>query len=296
MDLDLLRAFVVTAEEEHVGRAALRLNISPSPLSRSIQRLEAQLGLTLFERQRQRLRLTDQGRRFQAEAQDLLEHARSLEQRARQWGRGISAEIGLGCVPGAVQSPIILRLLKDLRAMTSGLAVRMVTERSAPLLDALRRGRLDAGIIYTPPERPEPDLAVHHLSDTRFALVLPADHPLAAATRIEPEQLDQQPWITLDRAASSTFREGMVEACRSCGFMPDIRAETNDLPSMLALVAAGVGFGLTMENLPDWMLPPGAVLRPFPAFPLRVSLYLVWRPGHVTAPVQALLTAAKLSQ
>lgn len=296
MDLDLLRAFVITAEEEHVGRAALRLNISPSPLSRSIQRLEAELGLTLFERQRQRLRLTDQGRRFQTEAQDLLDRARSLEQRARQWGRGISAEISLGCVPGAVQSPIILGILRQLRAATNGLAVRMVTERSAPLLDSLRRGRLDAGILYTPPQRPEPDLEIRHLSDTRFALVLPASHPLADFPQIEPDQLDGQPWITLDRAASSSFREGLLDACRACGFVPDIRAETNDLPSMLALVAAGLGFGLTMENLPDWMLPPGVVMRPFPAFPLKVSLYLAWRPGHVTAPVQALLNAAGIAK
>ena len=75
MELQQLRYFVAVAETEHVGRAAERLHISQSPLSRQIRQLEEQLGLQLFERIKQRVRLTPAGRDFLAEARDLLAQA-----------------------------------------------------------------------------------------------------------------------------------------------------------------------------------------------------------------------------
>lgn len=79
IDLRQLKYFVVVAEEEHVGRAAERLHISQSPLSRQIAQLEERLGLTLFERNQQRIRLTADGQTFLAETRSLLTHANRLE-------------------------------------------------------------------------------------------------------------------------------------------------------------------------------------------------------------------------
>ncbi|HHG1493210.1 LysR family transcriptional regulator, partial [Klebsiella pneumoniae] len=79
IDLRQLKYFVVVAEEEHVGRAAERLHISQSPLSRQIAQLEERLGLMLFERNQQRIRLTADGQTFLAETRSLLTHANRLE-------------------------------------------------------------------------------------------------------------------------------------------------------------------------------------------------------------------------
>ena len=88
LDLRQLRYFVAVAEDEHVGRAAERLHISQSPLSRQIAQLEERLELQLFERSQQRIRLTADGRTFLAEARALLTHANRLESLARRLGRG----------------------------------------------------------------------------------------------------------------------------------------------------------------------------------------------------------------
>ncbi|ELC50686.1 hypothetical protein WEK_00236 [Escherichia coli KTE26] len=88
IDLRQLKYFVVVAEEEHVGRAAERLHISQSPLSRQIAQLEERLGLTLFERNQQRIRLTADGQTFLAETRSLLTHANRLESLGKRLGRG----------------------------------------------------------------------------------------------------------------------------------------------------------------------------------------------------------------
>lgn len=88
IDLRQLKYFVVVAEEEHVGRAAERLHISQSPLSRQIAQLEERLGLTLFERNQQRIRLTADGQTFLAETRSLLTHANRTESLGKRTGRG----------------------------------------------------------------------------------------------------------------------------------------------------------------------------------------------------------------
>ncbi len=91
IDLRQLKYFVAVAEEEHVGRAAERLHISQSPLSRQISQLEERLGLMLFERNQQRIRLTADGQTFLAETRALLTHATGSNRSGAAWGGGKTA-------------------------------------------------------------------------------------------------------------------------------------------------------------------------------------------------------------
>jgi DNA-binding transcriptional LysR family regulator len=86
LDLRQLSYFVAVAEEEHVGRAATRLHISQSPLSRQIAGLEDRLGLRLFERIHRRIRLTHEGRAFLTQARQVLAQAQALEALGRSLG------------------------------------------------------------------------------------------------------------------------------------------------------------------------------------------------------------------
>ncbi|MBO8044304.1 LysR family transcriptional regulator, partial [Pseudomonas aeruginosa] len=107
LDLRQLRYFVAVAEDEHVGRAAERLHISQSPLSRQIAQLEERLELQLFERSQQRIRLTADGRTFLAEARALLTHANRLESLARRLGRGDEGGLCIGYLEYAMHSGVL---------------------------------------------------------------------------------------------------------------------------------------------------------------------------------------------
>lgn len=284
MDLATLRGFVAVAEAEHVGRAALRLNISASPLSRQIRKLEAELGVMLFERQRQRLRLTEEGRRFLDEARALLTHAEAVKARGRGLAGGAAGSLCLGAVPGALADGTVVDALRQLRAERPGLALRVVPGRSPALVDQVRRGLLDVALVYRPPT--EAGLDVRLLSRRPMALMVAADHPLAAAAQVAPEQLAGEAWLALDRSVSPAFRQQFLDACRRAGFAPDIRFETSDLFSAISVVRAGLACALVQQDLP---LPPGVAVRPVRGLELFTELHAVWRPSNSAPAVVALL-------
>jgi len=116
LDLRLLVAFIAVAETENVGQAASRLHISQSPLSRQIIQLEAQLGLRLFERARQRMRLTDEGRLFLKEARSLVAHASEVEAAARSIALGETGHIAVGYVEAAMHSNVLPHALAGLQS------------------------------------------------------------------------------------------------------------------------------------------------------------------------------------
>ena len=114
MELRHLRYFVAVAEEENVTRAAERLHISQPPLSRQIQDLEEELGVTLFERTARTVRLTPVGSLFLVEARAVLQRAEEAVQKARSALGGMQGDLAIGFAPSLTVGllPEALRLFQ----------------------------------------------------------------------------------------------------------------------------------------------------------------------------------------
>jgi DNA-binding transcriptional LysR family regulator len=273
VDLRLWRAFVAVAETENVGRAAERLAISQSPLSRQIMRIEAAFGLALFERTRQRLRLTDEGRLMLVEARAVLAQAARAEATARRLARGDSGPLAIGYVEAAMHSGVLPRALARLRKRRPGVTPELVWQRSAEQVVALDDRRIDVGLLYTPPE--EGRFLVEPVLSEPVTLVLPVGHPLAGKAEILPGDLDALPWIALNRARNPA-RDRFLATCAAAGFTPDIVMEAEDLLAVLQLVAVGLGVAMVQASL-DGTLAGEVVCRSVPWFPFRVRLSMVTR-------------------
>ncbi|WP_019644435.1 LysR family transcriptional regulator [Novispirillum itersonii] len=287
-DLTLLRAFTVTAEEATVGRAAARLHITQSPLSRQLQRLEADLGFALFHRVRKRLILTAEGRQFLPQARALLEQADRLAAAATRLKRGDDLPLTVGYVQAALHSGLLPDALRQWQTLTGGSgAVRLRLLRSHEQATALERGELDLGLVHSLPDGP--GFAHRLLGTDPIRLALPAGHPGALPAVPVAADLDGQPWIALDRALNPAFRRQFIDACRDWGFRPDIRYETADVPTALSLVAAGLGCALVHAGATRWGVPDGVVLRPLPGFPITLTTYALWRQDTPSAAAARLL-------
>ncbi|MBK4783865.1 MAG: LysR family transcriptional regulator [Pantoea sp. Pent] len=150
MDIKILRAFATVAALEHIGQAAERLHISPSPLSRQIQQLESELGMVLFHREKKRLRLTDKGKRFLTEVTPFLQHHERLKDYAQHLQQGDVGRLDIGYVEAAIHSRLLPAALARL-APGAGIDVRLHALRSAQQIARLEAGAIDIAIVHTLP-------------------------------------------------------------------------------------------------------------------------------------------------
>ena len=275
LDIRQLQYFVVVAEEEHVGRAAEKLHISQSPLSRQIAQLEERLGLTLFERSQQRIRLTRDGHTFLAETKAFLTHAARLEGLARRLGRGDEGGLCVGYIENAMHAGVLPAGLRELRATRPNVHVALYSLHSSEQLEGLRQRSLDIALICDAPPAGDPDLeGVKVLSDPMI-LALPEGDPLSAVEALLPADLVGQEFIVVRHHETGDHHHRFVAACVESGFTPNIKMEASEPTTALGLVAAGLGIALVQQGLRH-QAPPGVVLRELPWFSYRAAVWVAW--------------------
>ncbi|MGA6157258.1 LysR family transcriptional regulator [Stenotrophomonas sp. NPDC087984] len=172
VDLRLVRYFTVVAEYGNFGRAAIRLHLAQPSLSRQIQRLEAQLGVRLFDRSPQGTSLTDAGRAFLPGARTLLHEA---EQAARTARAAVQPRtVTVGCAEGLVITAWVQELRR--RHPDDRIRTRHLDWRDT---HALAEGRIQALIAYRPLPFPTDGFRVTKLHEESRVLLTSASHHLA---------------------------------------------------------------------------------------------------------------------
>ena len=279
IELRLLRYFVAVAETEHVGRASKLLHVSQSPLSRQIRQLEEATRLALFERERQRLRITTDGRWLLGRARALLAQAETLERDALRLARGEVGTLRIGFVKTAMWTALLPRALRRFRAKHGSVVVELRSARTLVQLAALRAGELDVGFVHDAP--PDDGVACHVATEEPLCLALPAGHALAERRRVTPADLDGMDWIALETGLRERTRnEALLAACERRGFTPTVRFSARDQDTIIGLVAAGMGAAFLPESA-GASRRAGVVLRALPWLKLSRALRAVTRVANV---------------
>lgn len=247
MELRQARAFVTTADEGHVGRAAARLHVTQPTLSRQIAALERSLGVPLFDRTRRQLALTPAGEVFLAGARELVRRADELAAAAQRAHRGELGVLRVGFVQSATFDALP-RLLGDFRTAVPDVRVEVQAMTTLDQLDALADDRIDAGLLRPPVNAP--NLRLHTVSHDALCAALPGGHPLARKRRVSLSDLADEDFVFYERDAGPAVHDTIVGFCRAVGFSPRIVQEAIDVQTIVALVAARLGVSLLIAPTP----------------------------------------------
>lgn len=285
------RYFDALAARGSIRRAAERLNVAPSAVDRQLLLAEEELGMALFERLPQGLRLTAAG--------ELLVHA--LRNWRRDYRRVLSQIDELrglrrGTVRVAAVEGTIQDLVPDLLARFATLYPTISCEMRVLPGDAVERlvlsGDADVGLTFNPPETR--GLRVDHKLRYRMGALLPPDHPLAAQPGpLRLSDLADHPVILPDETTS--LRRVLDDALRRSGVTLRPVAVVNQMALIRALVLRGTGIGLLTEigALPE--IRAGRILfRPLADRSIRPSFLCALSAEGRHLPVPAALFAREL--
>jgi DNA-binding transcriptional LysR family regulator len=201
VDLRLLRYFVAVAEERHVGRAAVRLNMTQPPLSRAVRQLEDEFGVELLERTPKGVGLTAAGSVLYDEALVLLEHADRLHTRVTSAGG--AAVITVGTLADTAEQ-LGAGLVAAFRRAQPHVDVRINESDLGDPTAGLRAGLVDVALTRTPFDTK--GISARALRSDPIGIVMHADDPLAGRESVALSELTDRRWVQLPEGTDPLWR------------------------------------------------------------------------------------------
>lgn len=248
--LPRLRDFVAVARTQHVTRAAETTGVPQPTLSRSIARLEADLGLDLFVRTGRALRLSRAGALLHEHAERALAELETGLRAAAGEASPDSGRVAFGFLHTLGGSAVPL-LLREFRAEHPRVRFDLVQRSHDVLLDLLRAGTIDLCLASPLPD--EPGLATRAMHEQPLRLVVPVDHRFARRRRIRLAEAAHEQFVGLARGYG--LRATTDALCRAAGFVPRLAFEGEEIDTLRGLVGAGLGVALLPADV------AGSVLR-----------------------------------
>lgn len=240
MTLTELRYIVAVAREKHFGRAAEKCFVSQPTLSVAIKKLEDELGVVLFERSANEVRVTDVGNRVIEQAQRVLEEAAAIKHIAAAGKDELAAPLRFGAIytVGPYVTPQLIPLLLK-RAPNMPLLIQ--ENFTAKLGELLKNGDLDLILLSEPFN--EPGIVTQAVYDEPFRVVMPVNHDWAKKSRIAAADLCGENLLLL--SSGNCFRDQVLQTCAgakravNAGLQQSL--EGSSLETIRQMVASGVG-------------------------------------------------------
>lgn len=273
MELRHLRYFIAVAEELHFGRAAERLHMAQPPLSQQIKKLEEEIGVQLLARTKRKVELTPAGRLFLDEARLTLQQAKRAQRIAQEAEQGVRGRLRVGFVTSACYSilPVLVRRFRKDNPLIDLELMEMTPSRQ---IEAMDEGTIDVGILRPPIE--SCSLSVKTLMEEPLVVALPIDHRKADQKAISLQTLSEDAFVLFPRHHGPGIFDVIMKACHDAGFTPQVSYSPNEMQTILAYVAAGLGVSLVPQSLSGFHQ-HSIVYRPLRGSRIRLELALISR-------------------
>lgn len=241
MEIQALETFIKTAELLHFGRASRARNLSPSALTRTIQRLEEEVGQPLFLRDNRSVSLTEAG-------MQLLAYARSTTKEWQQFRHSLSNE---GAVSGtlsiyasitAVYS-LLPKLLETYRTAYADVHLELQTGVAERAVEQVLSGEIDLAVAALP-DRKLKRLEFMPLAETPLVFIAPHSSIFSMPDKLTKKELSSVPLVVPQSGTARNRLDGWLHAH---AVSPNIATEVSGNEALIAMVRLGTGIGIVPE-------------------------------------------------
>lgn len=296
MELRHLRYFVVAAEEQNFRRAAERLFVAQTAISRRIQDLESELGVQLFYRHQKRVTLSEVGQVYLQEISRALKAIDEAGEKSRLLARGDMGILSLGFHDTAIRCRVAESVIQEFRLGYPGIELKLDPLLPAALLDAVQHGTVDAALLFDDCFSTDmPGLEAVEIAQMDYVLAIPASHPLAASESLQLSDLKDVVFIWSRRDIAPTTHDRMIAASQAGGLTPRIVQSAPNESTRLQLVSMGMGVAFALSSNQNY--PSGQVVfRRVSDFSVPMRLYVVWRRENNSPTLKRFISAVEASR
>ena len=237
MTLTELRYVVALAQERHFGRAAQKCFVTQPTLSLALAKLEDELGMKLFERNKNEVLVTPRGQQVVDQARRVLDEVAKIQHIARGSQDQLAGALRIGVIP-TIGPYLLPELVPILRKKAPAMPLVIEENLTGNLAPMLREGELDVVIIALPFAMP--GVKTDFVYEEPFSVVVPQDHRWATRKALKPSELAEENLLVLN--SGHCFRDQVMEACpgQANTALPDGRAGSS-LETIRNMVASGLG-------------------------------------------------------
>lgn len=287
VNLDLLRSFFAVVDHGSLNRAAERLRVSQSTLTRQMHALEHEVGGTLFERSPSGVALTATGHALLDGMKPLVEKFDAMLGEVRKRARGQSSALRVGYMPSAA-AEFLHPALAALRQASPEIKVSLLDLSPGEQIEALRRGEIDLALIGDPGKFISREFYVRRIASLPMLVALADSHPQAGRAEVRLKDLWDDLFVGAPESDLPGHNRWIAKLCRDAGFRPRFVGEAESLAHGLATIVSEGAVGLIPYYARDLHV-PGVVFKPLHGCRAQWDLLVAWQRGRVSEPVKAML-------
>lgn len=246
MELRLLRSFLVLGQELHFAKAAEKLFITQSALTKQLKQLEAELGVLLLNRTKRQVSLTAAGNYLMDEAEFILNHVDNVVSATKRKAEGEEGEIRIGFVGSAMQN-VIPSLLEQMSQKHPAIHASLEELNNKEQISALTHDKLDIAFVRL--ESVRKGLAHKVVYEDSFSLVVPKFGTVNSENFISLSQFSQEQFILFSNDYSQEYYDNVMSIFEDHGFEPKVSYRSVQANSIFRLVEKGLGVAIVPSAL-----------------------------------------------
>ena len=286
MELRQLEYFQMASHLHNITRAAERLRVSQPNITVAIKKLEAELGIQLFDRSQKQLLLTPEGKIFLTRIELALRNIQDAVLEVNDYKQLQKGTIKIG-IPPMMGAYLFPKIFSSFQKHYPHLDIFLQEEGSVSIREQLERDELDFGIIIT--SGASSSLQLLPMSKSKLLCCVPANSPLAQKESLTPQDIAKTNILMMKEG--SFLRELTMAKMKEAGVTPNIVLESNQIVTLRGLVSSGVGVAFML----DMVAKESPTLKAIPlSEPIYGDIGLAWKKDrYISKAAQAFIDFCK---